>query len=585
MPLPIDETPDLAEQAASVAIESVYKCLCDGQNFLLEAGAGAGKTYSLICALNHLIDERGAEMVRRKQKIACITFTNVAKEEIESRTDRHPAISADTVHGFCWSVLKDFQPHLRSILPTIEQWIPLLEESGGLGSRKIEYDLGYRKVKDDVVSIHHDDVLRLMAESLSNSKFRDVLKARYPIIFIDEYQDTNAAFVRAIEEHFLKTGTGPLIGFFGDHWQKIYGTSACGKIEHPNLRKIAKGANFRSAQAVVDCLNRMRPDLPQVVSDPSVHGEVTVFHTNAWIGTRQTSSHWKGDTPEEVSHAYLAVVKDMLVKAGWDFDPLKTKILMLTHNVLAKEQGYASIPRIFENNDAFLKKEDPHIGYFLDVLEPVCAAYRAKRFGEMFVALGSRTPPIRQHAEKAKWARVMDGLISLRGSSTVGEVVDFIREQGMLRLPDPVISREKDLSTWVANADEEEPSWMKRLRALREVSYQEIIQLDQFIDGHTPFSTKHGVKGAEFENVLVVLGRGWNQYNFEQLLEWGGPGGSVPTGKQDTFERNRNLFYVACSRPRVRLGLLFTQQLSQVALATLADWFGEAALHSLPATV
>ena len=27
-------------------------------------------------------------------------------------------------------------------------------------------------------------------------------------------------------------------------------------------------------------------------------------------------------------------------------------------------------------------------------------------------------------------------------------------------------------------------------------------------------STQHGVKGAEFENVLVIIGRGWNQYNF-----------------------------------------------------------------------
>ncbi len=27
-----------------------------------------------------------------------------------------------------------------------------------------------------------------------------------------------------------------------------------------------------------------------------------------------------------------------------------------------------------------------------------------------------------------------------------------------------------------------------------------------------PFSTKHGVKGAQFENVLVVLKRGWKPF-------------------------------------------------------------------------
>src|SRR3546814_1202712 len=76
--------------------------------------------------------------------------------------------------------------------------------------------------------------------------------------------------------------------------------------------------------------------------------------------------------------------------------------------------------------------------------------------------------------------------------------------------------------------------------------------LDRFIDGHTPFATKHGVKGAEFENVLVVVGRGWNKYNFAQMLEWidAGP----PPDKLEFFENNRNLFYVACSRPKVQIG-------------------------------
>src|SRR3546814_9656565 len=87
------------------------------------------------------------------------------------------------------------------------------------------------------------------------------------------------------------------------------------------------------------------------------------------------------------------------------------------------------------------------------------------------------------------------------------------------------------------------------------------MALDRFIDGHTPFATKHGVKGAEFENVLVVVGRGWNKYNFAQMLEWidAGP----PPDKLEFFENNRNLFYVACSRPKVRLALLFTQVLTR----------------------
>src|SRR3546814_21139653 len=107
------------------------------------------------------------------------------------------------------------------------------------------------------------------------------------------------------------------------------------------------------------------------------------------------------------------------------------------------------------------------------------------------------------------------------------------------------------------------------------------MALDRFIDGQTPFATKHGVKGAEFENVLVVVGRGWNKYNVAQMLEWidAGP----QPDKLEFFENNRNLFYVACSRHQVSLALLFTQVLTATAMATLIAWFGEANGVALPA--
>ena len=52
--------------------------------------------------------------------------------------------------------------------------------------------------------------------------------------------------------------------------------------------------------------------------------------------------------------------------------------------------------------------------------------------------------------------------------------------------------------------------------------------------------------------------------------------------KQAAFERNRNLFYVAYSRPKRRLALLFTQKLSPMARGTLGQWFGADVIESLP---
>jgi DNA helicase-2/ATP-dependent DNA helicase PcrA len=41
------------------------------------------------------------------------------------------------------------------------------------------------------------------------------------------------------------------------------------------------------------------------------------------------------------------------------------------------------------------------------------------------------------------------------------------------------------------------------------------------------------------------------------------------------------LLYVTCSRPRRRLAVLFTQELTDAALATLTDWFGEPNVYPL----
>ena len=561
-----------AEIASRKALETVYACLDAGESFRLEAGAGAGKTYSLVKALRFLIERHHKTMPRRSQQIACITFTNVAKAEIEARTDRNPLVLCETNHAFCWSLISGFQRQLRELIADIPIWQERIAEAGGLGDRTVEYSLGHRSIKERKVTIHHDDVIPLTIKLMENAKFRRLMADRYPIILIDEYQDTDADWVEAIKTHFLGQPNSPLFGFFGDHWQKIYG-EGCGKLEHPAVKEIGKEANFRSVSIVVDALNRMRPELPQFVEDLNAPGEVRVFHTNNWTGQRQTGGHWGGDLPSDVGHETLQRVKQSLSDNDWDLSSDKTKILMLTHRVLANEQGYSSLPGVFRYNEAFTKKEHPYIAYFVDVLEPVCVAYANRKFGAMFEALNSNVPLLRGHGDKDAWAKAMESLTALRENSTVGQIIDHLHKAKRPRLPDAIDDRERELRAFDRTSGEEMPPALAEIEKLREVPYSEIKALRAYHDGHSPFETKHGVKGAEFENVLVVVGRGWNRYNFGEMLELAGAA-SIPTAKQDAFERNRNLFYVVCSRPKKRLALLFTQNLSPAAISTLQHWFG-----------
>ena len=613
-----DALPNPAQVAAQEAWAQLQACLDQRHSFIFEAGAGAGKTYSLIEALRYLIKRDGIELIRNRQQVACITYTNVATKEIETRTDQHPAIYSSTIHSFCWTLIQGFQPFLRKEIPNIKGWPERLKESAqravdrmlkerveamvnadadqiaaiaisfvqdrikleSVGTRNVEYSLGHSRADKTTISLGHNDVLVLAATLLENEKFRHHLVNRFPVVFIDEYQDTDSVIFDALKAHVIGTDGSPLIGFFGDHWQKIYGTG-CGRIEHPKLKPVGKKANFRSVPAIVECLNRMRPELPQEVKDPTAAGSAVVFHTNEWKGERLTGGHWGGDVPATVAHSYLQAVQKKLVEVGWDFAPEASKVLMLTHNVLAAEQGYQQLAAAFPRTESLLKKEDPHISLLVDTVEPVCRAFAGKRYGEMLGVLGGQTPVLHSHADKAVWSEHIKSLLKLRETQTIAAMLDHLRKGQLIPMPEAVERKERALEKLGASPVPDEADEITHLRQLRAVSYKEVIALKEFIDEKTAFSTKHGVKGAEFENVLVVFGRGWNLYNFAQFLEWAGAT-QIPAGKTDAYERNRNLFYVACSRPKRRLALLFTQELKADALATLAKWFGNAAIHPLP---
>ena len=170
----------------------------------------------------------------------------------------------------------------------------------------------------------------------------------------------------------------------------------------------------------------------------------------------------------------------------------------------------------------------------------------------------------------------MSQLEKLRNEGTVGEVIKHLQTTRRPRIPDAIEKLEQELENFDREG-EDLPRRLAELEGLHGIPYSEVQALSRYLDGHSPFETKHGVKGAQFENVLVVVGRGWSKYNFVEMLENANLQ-AVPATKLDKFERNRNLFYVACSRPKTRLAVLFTQVVSPPASATLHQWFGADAI-------
>jgi len=244
-----------------------------------------------------------------------------------------------------------------------------------------------------------------------------------------------------------------------------------------------------------------------------------------------------------------------------------------THNAIAAKRGYPNLAKIFDRNEAFAKKEDATIAFLADNLEPVCEAYSSGNYGEMFQLMGG-VPTIRQSADKARWRADMDALFALRANGSIGDVIDLLKATRRPRLADRVLERENEIARLGPDLTEGEPSSLRRHRELRSVKYAELIAVTEFINGFTPFATQHSVKGAEFENVLVILSGGWNQYNWPRFLEYFATG-NVPANNLAGYLRARNLFYVALSRPKKRLAVLATQFLNQNAMAAAIQLFGQ----------
>lgn len=562
--------------AAEEAQRKINDALDAGQSFRLEAGAGAGKTYSLVAALKRLIEEQGSTLVRHGQKVACITYTEVARNEIAQEIEEHPAILVNTIHGFSWAFLRPFQKTLRELLGEMEDKKEKIEQGGGIGSKSVEYDMGFFGVDENRISLSHDDIPNMMAKLLQRDKFRLIFSQQFPVIFIDEYQDTHRQFMEAITEYFLKPAKGPLVGLFGDHWQTIYRSEY--ELARYPIKEIAKGSNFRSVPAIVNVLNKLRPELRQEVHNPEAKGEARFFHSNNYKGERTNDRHSKEDLLSNLARQTRIALMERLQVEGWDLR--KTKVLMLTHNVLAAEQGYPGIVKVFNGrNDLFAKKEDPLIKFFAENVEPMYEAYCESRYGDLFRIYGS-APAITQHQDKASWRRDMDILRTLREEGTIGQVIDHLKTTRRPVPPDRVLRRDEEFNSLDGVPVPEGASALKRYSKLRGVPYKEIIEITKFIEKQTAFATQHSVKGAEFENVLVVLGGGWNHYNWPLLLELIKTKALTEKNTKG-FYRARNLLYVSLSRPMVRLAVLATQTMSNKALESVEELFGSENVEGL----
>jgi DNA helicase-2/ATP-dependent DNA helicase PcrA len=555
-----------AEARANEIDEKIIETVQSGHSFRVEAGAGAGKTYSLERVVDWLDREKKAQYRKNGQNVACITYTNAAVDVIAGRLLKDSYIKPSTIHTFAWELINRFQSSMISYVQEMQLLPKKTDGSGELIDisevKNVCYSLGVRYIEDGTLFLFHDDVIKLFVRLLDHAKFRLILGKKYPIILIDEYQDSFRVIMDQFLKYFIEPGIGPQFGLFGDSWQTIYASQgACGLVESDKLVVINKEANFRSQEVIVNALNQIRPSLPQISASDETDGKIIIITTEEYDGCRIQKGYYKGELEESVLFNCINGVIEKL-ELGWTG---QTKKLMLTHKMLAKQQGYLHVLDLLDEH--LKNKDDEHFLFFQNRVEPVYKALVENDPKQLFEALGVERRPVESRQNKRQWREFKESLSAAR-NETIGSVLKTVAESRLIGIPPKIIY-------WMNEAKKGEQGKLyhgKSIHTLYDIPYSEILKAIEFFTPEADFSTDHGVKGEQYDNVFLVLGRGWNEYKFDEQLYLDPV--TLDDTKRKAYIRNRNLFYVCCSRPKKNLAILVTVPINHGFRSYLERVFG-----------
>lgn len=591
------------------ADQDIRQCLKNGESFYVIAGAGSGKTTSLITALDHIRDTYGAQLHRSAQRVVCVTYTKRAVAVISAKLGWDDLFEVSTLHGFLWREIKRYTPDIRraleiGLIPS--KIAKKKEDDNGGNSQKavaartsiIELEAALSKLEsvpnfeygDSNFSdyskgeLSHDDVIDVAAFMITNNQpLRRIIGQKYPFIFVDEAQDTHNNIVAAL--NMICSGSGlPIVGYFGDPMQQIYDKRA-GDFKGPEgSHRIPKEENFRCSVAVIKVLNAFRDDIQQFAagSNAGVEGSVIV----RLIQTEKPAGPRNRYTIEQIERT-SAKLDDVL--AEWQLaESQDLKQLFLVRQMIARRLRFANLHALFTGDYSSSRSQDDYesgehflLKPFVVCLYPIVRAFRSddprvtidllRRQSPAFDPQGDNSTRTLQEMRELA-SNLVSELVALWGSKTVGEVLRFGRSSGLCPIPKRLISH-LDRPARAETYDKEiyvseKIDWLAD--EFFNMKVEEVENFCEFVQDKTAFSTQHGVKGEQYPRVLVVfddVGSAWNNYNFSKTLMPKTFGS--PTDRQRQL--SENLAYVCFSRAEQDLRIVMFSENPEAAKQELVD--------------
>ena len=586
----------------------MFNCLNleNPKSFFLFAGAGSGKTRALVEAMQMFRQKYGQEFRLSARKVAVITYTNAACDEIKHRIDYDYIFAVSTIHSFAWELIRSYHKDIREWLGhNLEMEINALQEKQQKGragkasaDRAVKIEQKQKRLErlktikyftynpngENIGknSLNHTEVISMAANFLANKLLmRRILIRKYPVLLIDESQDTQKDLVDAFFA-VQSTYSGEFcLALFGDTMQRIYsdGKTDLGEAVPGEWARPAITINYRCPKRIVKLINKIRADVDDHIQKPvddAPEGFLRLFLVQDDDGINKTT------VEAEIARKMAEITSD----DQWSGDNQEIKTLTLEHHMAARRGGFNDffeplyqVPRF---KTGLLDGTLSGIPFFSQQVLPLVKSLQAdnsfavarivKKYSPLvFADTLKRSESSLDAIRKADDA--VKSLFSLWDGNSDPSLIDSLKSvatSGLFAIPDifsPIVSRvdlaedesEPDDSAEVSDSDPDIDAWDNALS----VPFSKLESYVQYISDKSPFGTHQGIKGLQCPRVMVVLddneARGF-MFSYDKLF-----GAKAPTstdqrnaqeGKETSIDRTRRLFYVTCSRAQSSLAIV-----------------------------
>jgi len=485
--------------------------------FLINAPAGSGKTTFIENKVISLVEKYP------NRKILCITYTNRAKDELESRVNSKN-VTISTVHTFLPNFIalyKSKQEVINLYFEIYQDTINKIIARGDADEKNVRYKEKYgnvtlEEIKNNISAItyneqsfssyfygrlSHDDIIFFSHKMFDKFPIlQKRLSDKYSFVFLDEYQDVSSDVLQIFYDSISKTNSQMFL--LGDKMQEIF-DNYDGEFNDKLItfnQNVSLSTNYRCQKHIVDILNEIYND-PQYIQCPNSQNE---YAKPKFLTIDLSNSNLL-----EPYHDFM----QLFIFNKSRFEKIGAKEI---YEAVYSIKVY-KFPSQYTPTDVLLDKTSDNPDKFFRIIYTICDAIelcKRKSFGQFIQQVKCKSQifnpdlvAINFHADKLEFSKKVANLLTYISSPTVSilDVCNYLMANNYCR---------SDILAFLSDDVE--------YNSVLEVPFEQVMLIFNYMDNQF-VSTQHGVKGEGHDKICFIAEDSKNQptthmYKFLELF-------------------------------------------------------------------